>query len=75
MNPARTGPGYGPRVRMRTDGPRVPLEHHEDVPPRGDETFLQMTLRRLPMVLLVVSVAVFCGSMLGQLLAPWYSAI
>ncbi|MBI3346119.1 MAG: hypothetical protein HY020_02780 [Burkholderiales bacterium] len=75
MNPARTGPGYGLRVRMRTNGPPVPLEHNEGVPHRGDETFLQMTLRQLPMILLVVSMAVFCGSIVGQLLAPWYSAI
>lgn len=75
MNSAQPGQGYEPRVRMRTDGPPVPLEHDDVVPPRGDETFLQITLRRLPVVLLVAAVAVFCGSMIGQLLTPWYSAI
>lgn len=58
-----------PRVRLRTDGPPVPIYPiKEDEPPR-DESFLAMSRRRLPWVLATAVGAVLFGVMLGEALA------
>jgi hypothetical protein len=58
-----------PRVRMRTDGPPVPLYRLKETPPPIDENFLTMSRRRLPGLLAVMAGAVLFGGLLGQALA------
>lgn len=58
-----------PRVRMRTDGPPVPLYRRKETPPALDESFLAMSRRRLPGLLAVMAGAVLFGGLLGQALA------
>lgn len=62
-------PDPSARVRMRTDGPPVPIYRDADPPPPRDESFLAMTRRRLPWLFLVMMGAVLFGGLLGQALA------
>ena len=62
-------PNPADRVRMRTDGPPVPIYRSEDASPPRDESFLAMSHRRLPWLLLVAAGAVLFGSLLGHALA------
>lgn len=61
-------PDASARVRMRTDGPPVPIHRHEGPPRRQNETFIRMSMRRLPGLLLAVIGAVMLGGLIGKLL-------
>ena len=56
------------RVRMRTDGPPVPIYRDMDPSRHHEESFLSMSRRRLPGVLLVAVGAVMFGKLIGQIL-------
>ncbi|WP_457389951.1 hypothetical protein [Roseateles sp. P5_E1] len=56
------------RVRMRTDGPPVPIYRNEDPPACREESFLSMARRRSPWVFLIGLGAVLMGGLLGQAL-------
>lgn len=55
------------RVRMRTDGPPVPLTRDGDLPPQ--EGFAGMSKRRLPWLFLLALGAVMFGGLIGHALA------
>ena len=56
------------RVRMRTDGPPVPIYRDEDPPACHEESFLSMARRRSPWVFLVALGAVLMGALLGEVI-------
>ena len=56
-------------VRMRTDGPPVPIRSRPEPPNHDHESFLQMSRRRMPWVLGIAAGAVLFGSMIGHALA------
>lgn len=61
-------PDPSDRVRMRTDGPPVPIHRDADPLPR-DESFMAMSRRRLPWLFLAALGAVLFGGLLGKALA------
>jgi hypothetical protein len=65
-------PDPAARVRMRTDGPPVPIYWNEDPPSYRPETFMAMFRRRLPWLLIATAMAVFVGLVIGQAFAQGY---
>jgi len=62
-------PDPNSRVRMRTDGPPVPIEFDEDPPSYRPESFVALSRRHLPWMLIVTAMAVLFGAMIGQAVA------
>lgn len=64
-----TPPDPGQRVRMRTDGPPVPIDRAPPPPNYDQESFMTMSRRRFPWVLAIAAGAILFGGLLGQALA------
>lgn len=62
-------PAPASRVRMRTDGPPMPIYRRRDHRPARDESFLAMSRRRLPWLLIATAGAVLFGGLVGHALA------
>ncbi len=64
-------PNQASHVRMRTDGPPVPIYWGEDPPSYSyrPESFMAMSRRRLPWLLVATAMAVFVGILIGQALS------